>query len=237
MRIAICDDSAIDRELIMDMLKQYFAKKPIRCEFTPYSCGTLLLCDMEEGKWYDLIFLDIMMGDLLGIEVAHRLRNLPYNGEIVFLTASSDYAVDSYDVNAAGYILKPHDFRKLCAVMDRITSRYHADTYQLRHRSRVIRIPTHEILYVESSNSKCLLHGIDGCRHVLYKRLSEIERELNDSRFLRCHQSYLVNMDYISQADKQFILTSGDIVLIRQRDLKAIRQKYLDYLSDKKKGQ
>ena len=68
---------------------------------------------------------------------------------------------------------------------------------------------------------------------MVYKRLSEIEHELQDGRFLRCHQSYLVNMDFIQLTDKQFVLTTGDTVLIRQRDLKAIRQCYLDYVSGK----
>ena len=59
------------------------------------------------------------------------------------------------------------------------------------------------------------------------------EEELDDERFLRCHQSYLVNMDHISQVDKQFILMTGEAVLIRQRDLKAMRQTYLDYMAGK----
>ena len=70
--------------------------------------------------------------------------------------------------------------------------------------------------------------------YVIYKRLGDIESELNDKRFLRCHQSYLVNMNYIKNVDKHFELTNGEIVCIRQRSLKAIRQEYLDYLNSKK---
>lgn len=231
MRIAICDDSPFDRNLIVDLLLHYFADKPIHYELTSYESGIHLLCDIEEGRWFDMVFLDIYLNELLGIDVAYKLRDLQYSGAIVFLTASSDFAVDSYDVAAAGYLLKPHSFEKLCMCMDRIIQSFDTNVYQIRQRARVIRVPYNEIVFVESSNSKCILHRRDGASYVIYKRLDEIERELNDNCFLRCHQSYLVNMDHIQQVDRQFELSTGDIALIRQRDLKAIRQTYLDYVA------
>ena len=233
MRIAICDGCSFDRELFADMLHDYFAGQPIRYELEQYENGSSLICDIEEGAWFDVVFLDIYMNDLLGIDVARRLRAQQYDGEIVFLTASSDFAVDSYDVGAAGYLLKPHSLERLGKVMDRILQRFDIGTYQIRQRSMVVRIPFYEILYVESSNSKCILHRKDGNSYVIYKRLGEIEDELNEERFLRCHQSYLVNMDYIQQVDKQFTLTTGDTVLIRQRDLKVIREAYLGYVASR----
>lgn len=235
MRIAVCDDSFMDRELITNLLQHYFLEKSIRYELVEYDNGINLVCDIEEGDWFDVIFLDIYMHDLLGIDVARKLRANHFTGEIIFLTASSDFAVDSYEVAAAGYLLKPHSPEKLYQAMDRITQHLDVNTYQIQQRSKVIRVPYNEILYVESSNSKCVLHRKGGCTYVIYKRLAKIEEELADGhgRFLRCHQSYLVNMDYIQQVDKQFLLTTGDHVLIRQRDLKAIRQAYLDYMSSK----
>ncbi len=170
------------------------------------------------------------MNDLLGIDAARKIRSLHYNGQIVFLTSSPDFAVDGYDVEAAGYLLKPLSQDKLSRVMARILLNSDSGIYQVRQRSNVIQIPYHDILFVESRNSKCILHRNGGVTYTIYKHLSQIEEELSDIRFLRCHQSYLVNMDYIDQVDKQFHLNSGDTVLIRQRDLRAIRQSYLDYL-------
>ncbi|MGI5855408.1 MAG: LytR/AlgR family response regulator transcription factor [Candidatus Merdivicinus sp.] len=237
MRVAVCDDSPLDRGLITDLLRLYFAERSIRLDLVSYENGASLLDDVEDGKWYDVIFLDIYMNGPLGMEVARRLRALLYDGEIVFLTASADFAVDSYDVEAAGYLLKPHSYEKLCTVMDRIVQNFDISTYQIWRRSQSIRIPYSEILYVESCNSKCILHRKGHNTYVVYKRLSDIEEELDDCRFLRCHQSYLVNMDYIQQVDKQFQLTTGDLVHIRQRGLKAIRQIYLDYIAAKADSQ
>lgn len=231
MRIAVCDDSSMDRELMMDLLDRYLAEKSIHYDVTQYEDGLNLVYDVEEGVWYDIVFLDAYMKDTLGIDVARKLRAMDYRGEIIFFTATSEFAVDSYEVEAAGYMVKPHSVEKLSMAMDRIIHHFDVDTYQVQQRSRVVRIPYSEILYVESSNSKCLVHRSDGTSYAIYKRLSQVEEELDDPRFLRCHQSYLVNMDCIEQADKQFILTSGDTVLIRQRDLKAIRQAYLCYVT------
>ena len=230
MRVAVCDDCSIDRELFVAVLHYYFVNKPISNEIIQYENGMDLLHDVEDDMWFDIIFLDIYMNDLLGIDVAHKLRSLGYRGHIIFLTATADFAVDSYEVEALGYLLKPQSYEKLSQVMDRATREMTTNTYQVKKHSKIIRVPYHEILYVESMNSKCIMHCCDDQSYVIYKRLTNIEHELNDERFLRCHQSYLVNMDYIHQVDSQFTLVTGDTVAIRQRDLKSIRQTALDYL-------
>ena len=230
MRIAICDDSSLDRGLIVSLLHMYFVSRPISNEIIEYERGTDLLHDFEDGLWFDIIFLDIFMDDLLGIDVAHKLREMGCHSQIIFLTSSADFAVDSYDVEAVGYLLKPHSYEKLAQVMNRATREMVINTYQIKNHSKIIRVSYHEIIYVESINSRCIMHCLNGENYTIYKRLTTIEHELNDSRFLRCHQSFLVNMDYIRQMDNQLMLITGDTVLVRKRNLKEIRQKVSNYM-------
>lgn len=230
MRIAVCDDNSLDREMTIALLYRYFSIRPISNEIIQYERGGDLLHDFEDGMWFDIIFLDIYIDDLLGIDVAHKLRAMGYRRHIVFFTSTSDFAVDSYEVEAMGYLLKPYSFEKLCQVMNRATRDISTNMYQIKQRSKIIRVSHHDILYVESMNSKCILHCLDGQSYVIYKRLTTIELELNDERFLRCHQSYLVNMDHIQHVDNQFTLSTGDTVLIRQRNRKEIRQTALAYM-------
>lgn len=234
MKIAVCDDSTIDQDIIVDLLQRYFSEKSFVYSVALYEEGTALIEDIEDGCVYDILFLDIFLGKQLGIDVARELRRREYKGDIVFLTATADYAVDSYDVNASGYLLKPHSFTKLCAVMDRILDNYDMDIYEIRHRTNLIRVPYNDILYVESDNNKCILHCSNGEEHVIYKKLSVIEQELDDPRFLRCHQSYLVNMHHIQRAEDQFTLFTGDVIMIRRKNLKEIRNKYLQYIGHSK---
>ena len=230
MRIAICEDNEIHRDILEHLLNRYFSERPIHFELVPYQYGMNFLYDMEEGAYFDMAFLDIYMEDTMGNQIAHKLRAMGYQGEIVFLTASSDFAIEGYDVDASGYLLKPLDYGKLEMVMDRITRNIAPSTYQIRHRTTVTKLAYHEILYIESNNSKCILHTESGESYTVYKTLNTIEKELGDRRFLRCHQSFLVNMDHIKQIGKQFLLSNGDYVPIRQRGVKAVRQAYMDYI-------
>lgn len=231
MRIAICDDSMIDRNVIRDFLHTYMTERSVPHAMTEYENGMNLVYDIEEGCYYDLVFLDIFMDQILGMDIARKLRSVGYTGKIVFLTSTAEFAVDSYEVEASGYLLKPHDYEKLRSLLNRIIDRTNIGQFQVSVRNTIYSIPFAEIVYVESRNNVCILHRSDGSEYTLYKKLSEVEAQLNDNRFLRCHQSYLVNMSYVAKADKQFELTTGDVVLIRQRSQKEIRKVYQEFAS------
>jgi DNA-binding LytR/AlgR family response regulator len=215
----------------MDLLHTYMTERSVPNTVTEYENGMNLIYDIEEGYYYDIVFLDILMDQILGMDIARKLRSAGYTGNIVFLTSTAAYAVDSYEVEASGYLLKPHDYGKLCTLLNRIIDRTKIGQYQVSVRNTIYSIPLGEIVYVESRNNVCILHCSNGREYTIYKKLSEIETQLGDSRFLRCHQSYLVNMSYIAKADKQFELTTGDVVLIRQRNQKEIRSIYQAFAS------
>lgn len=229
MRLAICDDNDLERDLLHTLLQKYFSETSMRCEFTLYKNGIHLYDDVMEGAEYDMIFLDMFMGDSLGIQIAKKLRELSYRGKITFCTVSADYALESYDVDASGYILKPYGLADIKRTMNRLLPEYESESYQVKQKSRIVYIPLNEIIYVESDNMKCILHRTENREYVLYKKLTQIETELHDERFLRCHQSYLVNMNYIREANDVFLLQNGAEVLIRQKSKKEIHQKFIEY--------
>ncbi|MEE1056370.1 MAG: LytTR family DNA-binding domain-containing protein [Acutalibacteraceae bacterium] len=231
MFIAICDDNSLEKENVSNMLDNYFLDKGLNYKIDDYENGINLIYEIQDGTNYDLIILYIQ--DYLGIEIARDLRKMNYNGKIIFITNTAEFAVASYEVEATGYLLKPYSYKKLCTVMDRVIKDYEINIYRIRQRNSMVKVTYKDILYVESNNSKCILHSDDGNNYTIYKKLNKIEEELNDSRFLRCHQSYLVNMDCICKADKQFEVSNGDTVNIRQRNLKSIKQIYFDYINNK----
>lgn len=234
MRIAICDDNDIDRKIIIDLLDVIFVNRSISYEISEYYDGQNLIYEVADGCNYDIIFLDVYMGQLLGIDIARKLREMNYKGAIIFLSASPDFAVEGYEVNASGYILKDQCFDKLCSVMNIILNNYGVDSYRIQKRNSITLVPYQDILYVVSDNSKCILNCLGGEKHTVYKKLNDIENELCNICFLRSHQSYLVNMNYITYAgDCDFKLSSGDIIPIRSRNCKIIRQTYLNYINNK----
>lgn len=229
MRLAICDDNSLERELLHTLLQRYFSETSVRCEFTLYERGTTLYYDVMENIDYDIIFLDLFMDDSFGMRIAQKLRDISYRGKIIFCTASADYALESYDVCASGYILKPYSLDDIRRTLDRLLPEYQCDSYRIKQKSSIVYIPLNEIMYVESDNTKCILHRADNREYVIYKKLIQIETELNDTRFLRCHQSYLVNMNYVREANDVFILYNGEQILIRKKSKKEIQQKFLKY--------
>ena len=170
MRIAICEDSQLDRGLLVDVVGHYAAQRSRAIQVTAYDGGLGLVRDMEDGGYYDLVFLDNLMDDMLGIQVARRLRELNYQGPLVFISSTDAYAVAGYEVSAAAYLLKPYDYPTVAAVLDKfLPETGPEERYAIRRRAAVIQLPYQDILFVESQNAKCILHCRDGQTHVVYK--------------------------------------------------------------------
>ncbi len=230
MEIAVCDDDVLDRTLIASMLRRCLYENSIGGGIMCFSGAQELIYEIQDGKNFDLIFMDIYMDKIMGIEAARQLRAMGWHGMIVFISASSGFAVESYDVKAGGYLLKPVSYERLTGFMAEMLCNFENDLYHIKRRSEIISLHYNDISYIESCNSKCLLHCSSGEVFTLYKRLCEIEDELRDRRFLRCHQSFLVNMNHIVRADKSFEMDSGESVLIRQKSSREIKNRYYEYI-------
>ena len=234
MQIAICDENCEETQEITLCLQNYFSDKSLSFDISSFPRSTDLLYEIEDGKNFDIVFIESQLDNLNGINTAKILRSIKYSGEIIFTAQSCEHAIDGYDVDACGYVLMPPSRKKLFDAMDRATRKFSENIYFIKHRGDLIALPLNDILFIESCNSKCILHDINGKKHTVYTQLRKIETELNDSRFLRCHQSFLVNMNHICKADKCFELTNGEKILIRQRNIKEIRNFYLSYAESRK---
>ena len=108
MHIAICDDDEMSRFLILKLLSEYTSAHQDKClSFSAFSDSEDLLDAAEKLGGFDIYILDILMPGMDGIELGVRLRELGYDGSIIYLTSSTDFAIDSYKAEASDYILKP----------------------------------------------------------------------------------------------------------------------------------
>ena len=163
------------------------------------------------------------------LETARKLRQLQCKVPIIFLTASPDYAIESYEVQASGYLLKSFSEEKLMKLLNRILKTDMKRRVAIKNR-RQYRYPcTDDIMYIDSNKHNVTLHLSDGSEIITVDKLGEIEKRINEKRFLRCHQSYLVNMDYIKDVEDDFIMEDGTLVPIRVRGRKEILDTYYDY--------
>lgn len=231
LRICICDDEEFNVLLLKRILDSYFKERKVVCDIITYPNGLSLLHDFKDGCTYpDVLFMDIILEDSNGVDICKEMRNGGYTGTIIFLTGSSEYAVSGYELDARGYILKPYKAKLIHETLDRILSNSGAVAYTIKIYNQIIRIPIADILYLESQNTKCVIHCIDNVTYTIYKKLGDVEEELSGNGFLRSHRSYLVNMSAITSASSAFLLNNGESVPIRTKNAKEIRNEYLEYL-------
>ena len=167
------------------------------------------------------------MGELNGIETARRLHQYGAEAPIVFFTTSRDYAVESYEVEAAGYLMKPVSYDKLTAVLDRLLKKADEPRLALRVHGDTRYLPYGSILFFESLEHSTYVMLSTGERLRCADSLTAMQETLaHDPRFYRCHKGYLVNMDHIDQMEDVFLLTSGHRVPYRVREKKKIRDDY-----------
>lgn len=159
MNIAIIDDISTDAEALKNIAVSYFEKKQIRAEICHFFSAEEFFEDYQPGK-FQILFLDIYMDGMTGMEAARRIRRQSDSCILVFVTTSSDFAVESYDVGASYYLLKPFQPEKLCSILDSFQSRHLlASRYIEVVSDRVpIRVPLRSILYADTFRNAVCLH-------------------------------------------------------------------------------
>ena len=223
MQVAICDDDVTDRVKVGELLAQKMRKRGESLEITYFDCGEDLVDQFESGEGrYDLIFLDIYMKFMNGMEAARQIRRW-----------DREFAVEGYSVGASGYLLKPVEQE----TFEEALNRFFAERYPRLRRSLLVvngsagrRIAYDDIMYIESRRMNVRIVCCHGTEHSIRKKLDEVQEELSGCRFLRCNRSYIVNMDYITDADEDFTMENGDRIPIKVREKKQIRKRYFDYM-------
>ena len=117
IKVAICEDSRMDRELLRKIVTYLMQERGIDFQLGAYESGDALMQDYEKHS-FDLIFLDIMMSGLDGLETGRRIRQVDVQTEIVYCTSSKDFAIAAYEIHAMGYLLKPYEPGRIGAVID-----------------------------------------------------------------------------------------------------------------------
>lgn len=238
MNIAIIDDIASDAEQLKRIITSYFENRQIPTEIRYFSSAEAFFDDYRPGN-FQILFLDIYMDGITGMEAARRIRNQSDDCILVFVTTSSEFAVESYDVNAAYYLLKPFQPEKLCQILDsfRLKEALHARYIEIISDRVPVHVPLHSILYADTFRNAVCLHTDAGPLRS-YLTFHKFEDQIRDCHnFLSCYRGCMVNMDRIQEAtDDGFLLDNGETVQIRKRGSAAIRKAYLQYLFSSGEG-
>ncbi len=230
MDIAVVDDEKIIREHIREIIEKQKLNNNVAC----FSSGEELLA---AAKPFDVIFLDIQMDGMNGIEAAKEVRTKNADAVLIFLTGIKEYVFEALDIYAFHYLLKPVTEPKLTEVFQQALRE--AELRNVRRkkqlfintRSKGITIDIDNILYIESASRKVQIHTLQEVIEV-YGALGELETQLGRT-FYRCHRGYLVNMAHITEYKSDSItLTNGDTIYLTKKKYGEFVNAYMWYLQN-----
>jgi len=241
MKIIVCDDTAEERLALCSNIKKYLEEINCTADIIIFEDGESLLKNIPalEANDVHILFLDIYMPGLTGIEVAKKLRESGAEIVIIFTTTSPDHGLDGFSVKAFQYLLKPISYPILKETLDDCMAIF-ADALrciEVTADKVVVKIPLKDIIYIEIIAHYGLIHTNSGTIRSRIT-LDEMEKQLEESTFLRTHRSFIVNMRYIKKvADDDFLLTTGGSVPIRRTDKVKIKKEYMDYVFTRTRGE
>lgn len=199
INIGICDDEAPMRRTLCTLLEQKLQLLGEEYRIFEYSSGESLLT-RPEAEGLDILFLDIEMKELNGMDTARNLRKRDAHTLLIFVTAYPDFVFQGYEVHAFHYILKPYDERKILNVLEqalRELGRSQEQFFTLEQKSGILKIPLKKILAFSSDRRKIVISLKDGSKLDFYGKLDDVENSLPDY-FVRCHNRHLVNLNYVT---------------------------------------
>jgi DNA-binding LytR/AlgR family response regulator len=236
IKIAICDDEKEFRDAAERMLNQYMEDKAVPFQVDVFNVPSELVDMTEKGTIYDIYLLDIYMPGISGMSIATELRSRGVKSPVIFLTSSTDHALEAFGVDATHYLLKPYTKDSFYVGMDKamqsITS-HKDDSIVLKVDNEYRSIPVSKIIYCEAEDKyqrlyldkeERLLIRISGTE--LYKQLSEFEC------FYRCGRAHIINLNHISrvtQSGAEF--KNGMKLSLPHTVLAGLKKAFFDYFN------
>lgn len=235
LKIAIIEDEQIHTDLLAGYLRTWSKEHGTSVSIQEFSSAESFLFGWEETNDYDILFVDIQMKEMNGMEMARKVREQDEKISIVFTTGITDYMENGYEVEALHYLLKPISMEKIGQCMDKVLRRRHKDHYVVVHgKEETVRIPVDRITYVEARGHGCVLETCvktgEGMQTEITESISEMEKMLKDHGFLKCHRSYLCRIGSIHQIGRtEITLDSGSMIPVSRRMYADVNHAFIEY--------
>lgn len=235
--IYLCDDNEILLQKYQKKISEYAAANQLQLSMRTFTSGEQLLFYMEDKTSEpDIIYLDILMGELNGIETAKKLRNYGYQAGIIFLTSSEEYVFESFDVDPLHYILKDDPnvgkFEEVLTRAISVVSKKKKDVLICTSGSVTKQIPIHTISHFEVRNRIVTVY-FDRTSFDFYSTIEKLEQDLIGKGFVRCHRAFVVSLKHIDEISKESVKTiEGNIVPIGPSYLKKLKLEFSDSLAN-----
>lgn len=236
IKITICDDAPED---IASLSAALYAYDP-SFEIVSFTNGRALVDEVLDFCFSpDILFLDIYMPGMDGIQTAKELRAHCRDLKIIYLSSSQEHYPQAYEVFAFNYILKPFERERLYAVLKRALDELRKENgykIHIQYKGVAQNLDCGNILYIESWDKRLVFHLADGSAAQCYGKLDELVQDLPEQLFIRCHQSFIVNAAHISEMGEGCFRVGKTMLNISRKYLKSAKEQYYAYLFSRMGG-
>lgn len=225
LQIAICDDDPQHRLEIYSLIQKVFFSRT-EIQVSHFEDGAQVIEALEKrDRSFDLLFLDIHMHLVDGMETAEYIRKNRIDMDIIFVTVSREHVYEGYTYKAFAYLLKPLDEQRMVYELNRyLEEKEQTETYlNIPVRGTIQRVPVDKVMYFESDTRKILVHMKQEVLE-FYAKLDEIEEVVGDRNFVRCHQSYLVNKNYVVSQSRTGLLVGDTEIPVSRKYQKKMKE-------------
>lgn len=228
IRIALCDDSDMERRIIRFMINQYIKEHEYSILLEEFSSGDALL--KSDVATYNLVILDIYMGGLNGIDTAKELLHIHPRGKIIFCSSSNEFAEESYDVEAFRYLVKPLSAEKLHQCLDRFfrlckDKKVLEYKYQRTVRSMLLK----DVMWIEAAGRHSIIHT--GKEQIeTNTSLAEFAEKLMSADFVKPIRYALVSLQTVTEVTADtLVLTDGTKIPVSREKRKEIQEAFMQF--------
>lgn len=214
-KISVVDDNQSDVEYIMSLVKRWAVENGHALSLSHFPSAEAFLFHHEGGQGFDVLLLDIEMGEMNGVELAKKVRQADETVQVVFITGFPDFIAEGYEVSALHYLMKPVSEEKLHSVLDKAVANLAKAEKRLRviHDRQTDLVPLSRILYVEAQKQYVLVHTANEV-YRMKATLAETEKAL-DEYFFKCQRSFLINLRHVARIKTDsVVLKNGEEVPI-----------------------
>lgn len=234
MKVFICDDSKSDLLRLKHYIQKYAEDENLEIEVEEFlSAGDLFVAHNKAKDKLILIFLDIYMNQIDGIEAARKLREAGIKTSIIFTTSSQEHALEAFNLHADGYLHKPFDYEDFKHAISKVSGQLQAEykTIEVRIERMNRKFRVRDICFAETDNHGVKIHCMDNVyrANITMEGLKELLAE--ETAFVMCGRSYMIHFAYVDSLDNENVyMKNGEIVPIPVRLRKQIKEQYQQYL-------
>lgn len=240
MRIAYCEDEPAQAALIRAMIVQWAESRGTTAEVILYESAEEFLFKNEvppnASFPYDIVFLDIAMRQMNGVELARAIREKDRQLPIAFLTADTTFAIEGYEVRAVRYLLKPVTAEKLGGLLDELLAQAENDAKDtvcitVGEKGTVRKLAERSICYIEVLGHYTQLHLDDSSLVRIKESLAAVMESLHSKTlFVKCHRSFVVNLSYVERIDRTECTLSGGVALpVSRSAYQELNERFIQY--------